>query len=71
MKSLGDFLKKVRENKKISVSRVASRLKVKEDYIVCVEDNNITNFSKKRLEDIVIAYDLNKDEENEFYKIAL
>ena len=71
MTKLGTFLKETRKKNKFSVSRVANKLGVNEDYIFYVEENQIAQFSEKRLKDIIVAYDLNKEEKEEFYKLML
>jgi len=71
MKKIGDFLKQIREEKKMSIATVSSKLNVKEDYVNFLEKNEIHFFSENRLEQIVIAYNLSKEEEIDFYKIAI
>lgn len=71
MKKMGDFLKEKREEKNMSITTVSSKLKVKEDYVKFLEKNEIHCFNQKRLEEIVIAYDLSNEDKKEFYKLAI
>ena len=66
--TLGDFLKKIRETKKIKQSDVSRSMGVNPS-VACRYEGNLTRPSLERIPNLIAAYKLTKQEEFQFIEI--
>ena len=68
--SFGEYLKRKREGKGISMRELAKELELSATFLSDVENNRRAPLTEERLADLVVALNLTEDEKAEMYDIV-